>query len=159
MARALLTVVAALPMLGCEPTYPPPEGFVESCYGGNFEKYLNGKIPRISIRMPLTESQWPDLEESLRQFSIQQNLDFFDTSLRLDHAHVLGLSVCTARGLQIHAADSVWKAEPRADGDPGYTTVFLYSFKDFDASAIGEELVVHLQSLHPGVTVKRNSQG
>jgi hypothetical protein len=144
-------------MLGCGPTYPPPEGFVESCYGGDFKKYHDGNIPRISIRIPMTESQWPDLEESLKQFSIEQKLDFFDTSLRLDHAHVLGLNVCTERGVEIRAADSVWKSEPRADYDPGYTTVLLYSFKNFDTSAIGEALIVHLQSRHPGATVQRNN--
>lgn len=69
---------------------------------------------------------------------------------------VLGLSVCNPKGLQIHAADSVWKSSPRADGDPGYTTVFLYSFKNFDASAIGEALVTHLQRRHAGATVQRN---
>lgn len=143
-------------MVGCKPNYPPPEGFVESCYGGDFKKHHDGNIPRISIRIPLTESQWPDLGESMRQFGTQQNLDFFDTSLRLDHAHVLGLSVCSARGLQIHAADSVWKSTARADGDPGYTTVLLYSFKNFDTRAIGETLVTHLQSRHAGATVQRN---
>jgi hypothetical protein len=154
--RALLCLAAAVLMAGCKPSYPPPDGFVESCYGGDFKKHLDGSIPRISIRIPLTESQWPDLAESLRQFSTQQNLDFFDTSLKLDHAHVLGLSVCSARGLQIHAADAVWKSTTRGDGDPGYTTVLLYSFKNFETRAVAEALVTHLQSRHAEASVQRN---
>jgi len=105
----------------------------------------------------MTESQWPVLAESLKRFGIEQNLEFFDTSLKLDYAHVLGLSVCSPKGLQIHASDDVWKADPRADGDPDHTTVFLYAFKNFDSRAIGEALVVLLESRHPGATVQRNS--
>jgi hypothetical protein len=155
----MLLLLAASSMPGCgQPTHPPPQGFVESCYGGDFKKYLNGKGPRISIRIPMTESEWPDLAESLRQFSVEQNLDFFDTTLRLDYAHVLGLSVCSPKGLQVHASDDVWKSDPKADGDPGYTTVFLYTYKNFDASAIGNALVAHLQGRHPGATVRRTDK-
>jgi hypothetical protein len=151
---ALPFLFAASSILGCgQPAHPPPEGYVESCYGGDFKKYHDGNGPRLSIRFPLTESQWPDLSESLRQFSAQQHLDFFDTGLRLDYAHVLELSVCSANGVLIYAADDVWKGKP--DFDPGYTTVVLYTFKNYDARAIGDALVVHLQNGFPDATARR----
>jgi hypothetical protein len=154
-ARLALLLLAAASVPGCgQPSHPPPEGFVESCYGGDFKKYLDGSGPRIAIRIPMTESVWPDLTESLRQFGAQHQLDFFDTSLRLNHAHVLGVSVCSPKGLDIYAADEVWKSDPKADGDPGFTTVFLYTYKDFDARAIGDALVAHLVQRHPGATVR-----
>ena len=156
LARLGLLLLAAASVNGCgEPAHPPPEGFVESCYGGDFAKYRDGDIPRISIRIPMTENDWPDLTESLRLFGEQQKLDFFDTTLRLSYAHVLGLSVCSPKGLDIYAADSVWKSNPNADYDPGYTTVLLYAYKGFDARAIGDALITHLVQRHPGATVQR----
>jgi len=154
VALPLLFAAASTPGCG-KPNYPPPEGFVESCYGGDFKKYRDGNGPRLSIRIPMNESDWPHLTESLKQFGVQQNLDFFDTTLRLSYAHVLGLSVCSPKGLDIYASDDVWKSHPEADFDPGYTTVFLYTYKNFDASAIGNALVAHLLARHPDATVRR----
>ena len=155
MLRPMPLLVVAMSMMGCQPTYPPPEGYTESCYGGDFGKYHDGNIPRISIRIAMTESQWPALAESLRQFSVEQHLDFFDTTLDLTHVHALGLSVCSPKGVFIHASEQIWKSAPQSDGDPNHTTVYLYAFKHFDSSLLGEALISYLQLRHPGASIQR----
>ena len=142
-------------LVGCKPSHPPPEGFVESCYGGDFAKHHNGNTPRISIRVGLAESDWPGLADSLRRYSVQHKLDFFDTTMRLDHVHALGLNVCSAKGVYISAHEQLWKSNPESDHDPGHTTVTLYSFKRLDTTALEDSLAEHLKERYADAEVNR----
>ena len=155
MPRTALFLASALLMVGCGSAHPPPEGYAASCYGGDFKKYHDGNIPRVSIRIAISESEWPDLAESLRQFASHQDLDFFDTTLNLNHVHALGLSVCSPEGVFIDAHEQIWKSNPQSDHDPNHTTISLYSFKRLDTTAVEESLVSHLKGRYPDAEVKR----
>ena len=153
--RLLLLLGLSTFLLGCEPSHPPPEGFVESCYGGDFARHHDGNTPRVSIRIAIAENDWPGLAESLRQYGLRNKLDFFNTTLKRDHVHALGLNVCSPEGVLIDAHEQLWQSNPGSDHDPNHTTVFLYSFKRFDTTALEDSLVEHLKARYPDAEVSR----
>ena len=107
--RSIIALSGCL-SLGCtpEPAYPPPAGWVESCYGGSFRRSLDRSTPHIVVTLAIERAQWPQLHEDLEALGQRLGLDVFDSSLYLDHVEVFGMGLCSARGLFLHADGRDW---------------------------------------------------
>jgi hypothetical protein len=65
----------------CGPKYPPPPGFVDACYGGNFSKRLAGATPKLYLRIHASPKTWAELAKRFAAFGALHDLRYFDTSV------------------------------------------------------------------------------
>jgi hypothetical protein len=142
-------------MVACKPAYPPPPGFEEACYGGDFRKHLDRQVPVLTVRIKANEQQWTALSNHLRAFAGGQRLSFFDTTLYLEHVHALGLSVCSSDGVDISVNEQHWKQGYFKDKfDPNHVNIRFYRYKDYKWHSLGDDLVKHLQQWDPDAAVQ-----
>lgn len=87
----------------CSPAHPPPPGFVDACYGGNFTKALNGAIPKLYLRIHASPETWPDLAKRLAAFGALHDLKYFDTSVNEPGLRMLNVHLCSAKGVWLSA--------------------------------------------------------
>jgi hypothetical protein len=126
--RFALSALALLPLAGaCSPKYPPPPGYVESCYGGDFRANLNGNRPKLIMWVSADEPMWPQLTQTLMTFGMAHDLKYFDTAVKYSGLHMMSVSLCTSKGLWIYADKRIWDQGPR-DPFPHQVPVLLYQY-------------------------------
>jgi hypothetical protein len=91
LARCIAGALVAAYLTGCSPDFPPPAGYVEACYGGDFPKHLNGARPKLSLLVEATQPQWPQLAQKFKDFGERHNLQYFDTSVKAQGLHMLNV--------------------------------------------------------------------
>jgi len=153
MAARLGSALAltTLTLVACEPAFPPPPGFVEACYGGDFRKHLVGTRAKRLIVVKASESDWPRLASDLRHAGEQLGLEVFDTSVTLDHVHTIAIHLCSKNGIWISADQRKWLGEhaaaPNAHRD--FTAVEIsvnpYKDRDFDWLRVSDALAKILE--------------
>jgi len=135
MPAVLISLVA------CEPANPPPQGFVEECYGSDFREFHAGKTAEYGFAVESFEEDWPDLKSKLMEFAEKKGLTTFDTSTYAKHIRTIELHVCSQDGLWIAADQRNWLEGPSVEPDPGNVriTVNTYS-KQYDWAQLSEDL-------------------
>ena len=128
-SNALPLFSLCLLLQACEPIHPPPDGWVESCYGGSFRKTLNGSVPHVTIRLNVKESDWPKLHTDLSKVGHDLGLDVIDSSLNLSHVRVFGLGICSSEGLYIKAGAQIWTNRPGGSAYKG-VNIGVHSYTD-----------------------------
>jgi len=148
--RALRSFIGPIACLsfGCtpEPAYPPPAGWVESCYGGSSERSLDRATPHLVVTLAIEKSQWPQLHEDLEALGRSLALDVFDSSLYLDHVEVFGMGLCSARGLFLHADGRDWLRGQFAGTYSGVRLdLYTHHNSDFEWRPVADALVELVQ--------------
>ena len=110
MKHILSTFIFALAIVSCEPDYPPPEGYVEECYGDNFGKYLAGHSPKYHVLLNIETQQWPELRMQLEALSKQLEVVFFYED-RFPNSELFIASLCSKAGLYMHADKRIWESD------------------------------------------------
>src|SRR5882672_2785037 len=129
LACAVLALVATL-ATGCKPQYPPPPGYVDECYGGDFRRHLNGLTPKVSVWVTADPGQWPQVKGRLKSVGSSQNLRYFDTSVTdMSGLQMIGVSLCSSRGAYVYADKRLWKDGP-SDDDPHRVRIDIYQYSD-----------------------------
>lgn len=153
---ALLLSVGLL--CSCSPAYPPPAGFVDACYGGNFAKTLNGSTPKLYLRIHASPEQWPQLAERFRAFGTLHDLKFFDTSVINEPGlRMLNVHLCSAKGVWLSADKRLWTDGPR-DVHPDEMPIALYTYGGYDGQALTSEFQQFLNDW-PGGTDSQLPKG
>jgi hypothetical protein len=114
-------------LCACSPAHPPPAGFVDACYGGNFAKNLNGSTPKLYLRIRATPEQWPLLADKFKAFGALHDLKFFDTSVNEPGLRMLNVHLCSDKGIWLSADKRLWDAGPR-DLHPDEMPIALYTY-------------------------------
>ena len=126
--------------MGCSPEYPPPAGYIEACYGGDFSKYLNGARPKFSMLVHVTQLQWPLLAQKFKDFGQRHNLQYFDTSVRAQGLQMLNVHLCSPAGLWLYADKRLWDAGPK-DPKPDEMPIHLFQYREsYDWKSIATAL-------------------
>jgi hypothetical protein len=113
---------------GCSPQYPPPAGFVDACYGGDFSDKLNGATPKFTMQIHASPGDWPKVAQRFEAFASVHDLKFFDTSV----TDVVGLRMftvhlCSPKGLLLSADKRLWENGPKDDA-PNILPITLYVY-------------------------------
>jgi hypothetical protein len=125
--RTLLLFITSL-LAGCGSGYPPPEGFVDSCYGGNWNKNMVGKSPTYLVTLDIEQHDWVRLRNILNNYSKEIDVDYFDTSIEKGKTAILSLSVCSKDGLWIHFDKRRYGLEdPDVATRPMNVSILIYS--------------------------------
>jgi hypothetical protein len=129
LARCFACAFVAAYLIGCSPEYPPPAGYVEACYGGDFSKHLSGARPKLSMLVEATQPQWPQLAQKLKAFGLRHNLQYFDTSVKAQGLHMLNVHLCTPAGLWLYADKRLWDSGPK-DPKPDEMPILLFQYRE-----------------------------
>ena len=123
-----LTIIFFVFLYGCSPGHKPPEGYVEACYGGNFAKNLSGAEPIYSAELDIDDSQWPKLFEILKLVSDKHGLRFFNDTRHTESLKMISISLCSERGLFLHADKRIWHVEGQKQDSslPLMVNIFTY---------------------------------
>jgi hypothetical protein len=138
-------LLMSLSLAGCGPANPPPPGYVESCYGGDFRKHIEGSIPKRVITVKASESDWPRLARDISAAGRALGLDVFDTSATLNHVRTIEIHLCSKSGIWISADQRIWTGKNAEEANRFRNfgeveiTVNLYK-RDFDWARVSDEL-------------------
>jgi hypothetical protein len=127
-ARRIAAVCIAAMLCACSPDYPPPDGFEEACYGGDFSRKLDGATPSFSMYLHATQKDWPEVARRIQQLGQQQALRYFDTSVRVAGLRMLSVHLCSPKGLWLNADKRLWDASP--DPMPDEMPIHLYVYEE-----------------------------
>jgi hypothetical protein len=115
-------------LTACGAGYPPPDGYIDACYGGDFRaKIMGAGTLQFTMRIAATESQWPELASKLGVVGRAHGLQVFDTSMTPAGLRIFEVSLCTPRGLWVYADKRIWAQGP-PDHDPDHVSVILYQY-------------------------------
>jgi hypothetical protein len=140
-----LALVVSVTFAGCEPARPPPAGYVEACYGGDFRKNIEGTAPKRYIVVSATESDWPRLARDLTAAGRVLGLEVFDTSVTEEDIHTIEIHLCSKNGIWISADQRKWQGTYAESGNRFRNfseveiTVNPYG-KNFDWMPVSDEL-------------------
>jgi hypothetical protein len=113
----------------CGAGYPPPDGYVEACYGGDFRANLmNGEPRKFEMRVAAEESKWPELRERLVAVAAAHGLETFDTSMASPGLRMFEVSLCSRKGLWVYADKRIWEKGP-PDREPGIVVILVSQYK------------------------------
>ena len=133
----------------CGPVHPPPEGYVDSCYGGNARHLKDGVLPKVFINVVAPEEKWPELATVVTEFGRAHGFDVFNTSETLPHVRMVSVSVCDAGGLMILTDERIFRDIAREpDGDVVQTILYQYS-PTYDWRPVAESLIEHFRHRWP----------
>ena len=123
-----LIVIFFIFLSGCSPGNKPPEGYVEACYGGNFAKNLSGAEPIYSAALDIDDSQWTKLTEIMKVVSDKHGLRFFNDTRHTESLKMISISLCSERGLFLHADKRIWHFEGQKPDSslPLMVNIFTY---------------------------------
>jgi hypothetical protein len=122
--------VGATGISGCHAQYPPPPGYVDECYGGDFGGHLNGQTPKATLWVTADPGQWPQVKERLQSVGSTQNLKYFDVSVSdVVGLQMIGVSLCSSRGAYVSADKRLWNGDP-IDHDPHRVRIDIYQYSD-----------------------------
>lgn len=135
-----LSMLLPLFLAGCEPANPPPEGWVESCYGGSFSENLNGSLPEFVMTLKIAEDEWPELRRQLFRIGEELALDTFDSSLTLAHVRTFEFGICSADGLSAVADGRIY-VEGSLAGSYDGVRIAIHTYRDsFDWVPLADAL-------------------
>lgn len=133
--RKFICVVLVF-LFGCSPERKPPEGYVESCYGGNFAKNLSGAKPIYSVVLDIDESQWPKLTEILKAVSEKHGLRFFNDTRHTESLRMISISLCSESGLFFIADKRIWNFEGEKRPPPLPLMVNIFTYRNSETWAV-----------------------
>jgi hypothetical protein len=130
----------------CGPVNPPPPGYVEACYGGDFRENLEGSLPKRLIIVRAAEGDWPRLASDLTAAGKDMGLEVFDTSTSLDHVRTIEIHLCSAQGIWIRADQRKWLGEHAESANQhrnfNEVPIDVRAYRnDFDWKSVSDELV------------------
>jgi hypothetical protein len=125
MYRILSSILISFAILGCEPEYPPPEGYVESCYGGDFREKLAGSKPELLIELELGVEHWPKLKGQLEKIAKENNVRFFFDDREYGGLTMFNASLCSEDGLFMNVDKRIW-ANSSVSKLPMMLTIYTY---------------------------------
>jgi len=138
-ASYLIGMSLALGLCACGPAYPPPAGFVEACYGGNFAKKLDGAAPKFTMHIRALQSQWPQLAQRFKAFGELHKLEFFDTSVNEPGLRMINVHLCSPSGLWLFADKRIWDGGVK-DSKPDEVPIYLFQYaENYDWKTIATE--------------------
>lgn len=156
MNRALFIVLLLLG--GCSPENQPPKGYVEACYGGDWNEKLVGKTPVYSAVIDVQKDQWSKLKVVLKKLATDNNLDYFDSSEESKSLSMLYVSACSKRGLWVHFDQRVWSFEGSEPHSPLPLMASVYIYDNEEIwEGIPEALDGLLKSNWPGSVNTKHS--
>ena len=149
------TLLFASLAAACGPVHLPPEGYVDSCYGGDARNLREGVPPKLFIRVVASEQKWPEFASVVTEFGQAHGFDVFNTSKTLPHVRMVSVSVCDPDGLMILTDERIFRDMAREpDGDVVQTIFYQYS-PTFDWRPVAESLVEHFRQRWPtGVEIE-----
>lgn len=132
MARAIFSALFLMALISCEPQYPPPEGYVDSCYGGDFAKNIAGIKPELTITMEVGIEHWPRLKIELERLAARSNVDFFYDDRDYGGLTMFNASLCSPKGLYMNVDKRIWESQKASKLPklPMMMTVYVYRDKD-----------------------------
>lgn len=149
MRRA--TILLAGLLAACGSGREPPEGYVEACYGGDWNKYMVGKSPVYSVILDIDKSEWHKLATFLQAYSSREGLTHFDTSEESNALSMLYISLCSEHGLWVHADKRIWHFEGREEHSPLPLMVSVVVYANPDKWAhVPSDLDSELKKMWPG---------
>ncbi|HAT41300.1 MAG TPA: hypothetical protein DCS87_06175 [Rheinheimera sp.] len=125
MHRILSFILILFTISGCEPAYPPPEGYVDSCYGGDFGEKLAGSKPELLITLELGVEHWPKLKGQLEKIAKENNVRFFFDEREYDGLTMFNASLCSEDGLYMNVDKRIW-ANSDVSNSPMMLTIYTY---------------------------------
>lgn len=125
MQRILSAILILFSISGCEPDYPPPEGYVESCYGGDFGENLVGAKPKLLISLELGVEHWPKLKGQLEDIAKENNVRFFFDDREYGGLTMFNASLCSEDGLFMNVDKRIWSSSKDSDL-PMMLTIYTY---------------------------------
>jgi len=128
MYKFLTPLLILFAVSGCEPDYPPPEGYVESCYGGDFREKLAGAKPELLISLELDVEHWPKLRRQLEKIAKESNVRFFYDDRDFGGLTMFNASLCSEDGLFMNVDKRIW-SNSSASNLPMMLTIFTYKNK------------------------------
>ena len=161
MSGKLATFTSLILLSACGAGYPPPDGFVDACYGGDFRtRLVDGGTLQFKMIIPATEGQWPELAAKLGEVAKANDLQVFDTSIARSGIRTFEVSLCTPKGLWVYADKRIW-TEGTPDRDPAHVPITLtqyeatYEWKPVAAALLNEfkEWPGGIRSEYPARTV------
>lgn len=107
-----------------------PEGYVEECYGDDFEKNMVGKPSSYSAILDLDQSEWGKLELVLEKFSNQNKLKIFKDIRNDEGLKMFNVSLCSSAGLYINADKRIWNVGDGPERIPFPLTIRVSVYKN-----------------------------
>jgi hypothetical protein len=127
-----------------------PEGFNDSCYGGNFSKNLAGANPIYSAQLDIPDSSWPQLKKTLTEVAMRHGAKTFDDSRSDKTLKMFSVYLCSEDGLFSFADKRTWSFPGEAPHGPQsiHVTVFAYR-KDQRWHELSKDMDAALRSQWP----------
>ena len=146
MRKAWSICVVSLVLAGCGPVNPPPPGYVEACYGGDFRANIEGTRASQFIIVEAKESDWPRLAQDLSAAGQKLGLEVFNTSAHFDHVRTIEVHLCSKDGIWISADQRIWTGKnaeaANAGKNFGEVPIRVNPYKpDYDWTRVSTELV------------------
>ncbi|MCT7359924.1 hypothetical protein [Thalassolituus pacificus] len=129
---------------GCGSGNEPPKGYIEACYGGDWNEKLVGKTPAYSAVIDVQKDQWPKLKVVLEKLAFDNNLEYFDSSEESKNLSMLYISACSNKGLWVHFDKRVWSFE---GSDPHSPLPLIASVYIYDNEEIWKSIPEALDGL------------
>ncbi len=107
------------------------EGFVDSCYGGNWNKNMVGKSPAYLATLDIEQHEWVRLRNMLNDYAKEIDVEYFDASAEKGKTAILSLSACSRDGLWVHF--DKWRyglEDPDVATRPMIVSISIYSNPD-----------------------------
>ena len=128
-------------LCSCGSGHEPPEGYIKECYGGDFSRNMIGKTPNYSAVLDLDVPEWEELKLTLKYFSIEKELRFFEDIRRTESLNMFSVSLCSKDGLWISADKRIWTVGDSPEHIPLPLMVKVQVYKnDTKWTAISESL-------------------
>jgi hypothetical protein len=116
MKNVILALIVLLS--GCGSGNEPPVGYIDECYGGDWNKNMVGRSPSYSVVLDLEKKEWPKLALLLKEFSVNHGLRYFDTSQESESLSMISVSACSKNGLYLHADKRIWNFDGKESHSP-----------------------------------------
>ena len=107
-----------------------PEGYIEECYGDDFEGNLVGKQDSYTAVLDLDQSEWGKLEITLEEFSSKNNLKLFKDIRDTEGLQMFNVSLCSSAGLYINADKRIWNVGDSPEHIPFPLTIRVTIYKN-----------------------------
>jgi len=130
--RSWIPILAASALGACEPVHPPPAGYEQTCYGGNYRKTYVDSVTFVTFLVQAPERDWGELSALLTRYGRAQEVEVFDTSLVRDNVHYFGVSLCHDEGLFLYASKQNWVKSDSYDPHPDSVNIIVSGYANHD---------------------------
>ncbi len=101
--KILSALVLAIFASACSPSYPPPEGFVDACYGGDWQENMVGLSPVYSADLNITDENAVDFRKVFADVADGFPVEHFDVGDKFGGVRPIDIDICSENGLFISA--------------------------------------------------------